>query len=293
MFSRLCGLLAMGLAGLSFAPTHLAAQDVAVPVLTGAIVDSTGTLSPQDLASIDQELKAFAQRKGSQVAVLLVPSTKPETIEQYSIRVAEAWKIGRTKVDDGVILVVAKDDRALRIEVGYGLEGAIPDLVAKRVISEAIAPRFRAGDFAGGIREGTAKLMKLIDGEVLPAPEFAHTEGRSATLWDLLVPLFVAVAVGSVIAGLMGRVTGATLGSLGFGAAAWWTLGTLLSAGIGMVIAFLLILLNGRGHGSHLGGDSGGWSGGSGWGGGSSSSSSDSFSGGGGSFGGGGASGDW
>ena len=280
MLSRLVGLLALIIAG------HVTADELAIPPLTGAIVDRTATLSAQDLRSIDADLKAFAQRKGSQVAVLMVSSTKPEAIEQYTIRVAEAWKIGRAKVDDGVIMVIAKDDRTLRIEVGYGLEGAIPDAIAKRVISETIAPRFRAGDFAGGIRDGTATLMKLIEGENLPAPAFAPSHSSQSSLWDLLVPLFVALAIGTVMMGIMGRLPGAALASVGFGVASWWIMGTLLIAGIGALVAFLLVLANGASRGGHYSG------GGSGWGAGGSSSS-DSFSGGGGSFGGGGASGDW
>jgi uncharacterized protein len=293
MRSRFSGLLALALAGvIVFVIPGFAypADDVAVPPLTAAIVDTTGTLTAPDIAAIDADLKAFAKRKGSQVAVLMVSSTKPEAIEQYSIRVAEAWKIGRAKVDDGVILVIAKDDRALRIEVGYGLEGAIPDAIAKRVISENIAPRFRAGDFAGGIKNGTATLMKLIDGEKLPAPEFVPPQSDKS-MFDLVVPLIVAVFAGSVLISMMGRVKGAAVAGLGFGVAAWWIMGTLLVAGIGAFVAFFLALANGA-SGRMLGGNHWGGGGGGGWGGGSSGSS-DSFSGGGGGFGGGGASGSW
>src|SRR3979411_3004321 len=125
--------------------------DVAVPPLTGRVVDQTGPLASGDIAALQQTLQNFEARKGSQVAVLIVPTTAPETIEQYSIRVAEAWKIGRRKVDDGALVVVAKDDRKLRIEVGYGLEGALNDATAKRIIDEVITPRFRSGDFSGGL----------------------------------------------------------------------------------------------------------------------------------------------
>src|SRR5262249_16486767 len=128
-----------------------AAADVPVPPLTGRVVDQTGTLSPGDIASLTATLKDLEQRKGSQIAVLIVPTTQPETIEQFSIRAAEAWKIGRKKIDDGALLVVAKNDRKLRIEVGYGLEGAIPDVTARRIIDEVIVPHFKGGDFAGGI----------------------------------------------------------------------------------------------------------------------------------------------
>src|ERR1700732_3055854 len=147
-----------------------AAADVAVPPLSGRVVDQTGTLSAGDISSLTQTLKDLETRKGSQVAVLIVPTTAPETIEQYSIRVAEAWKIGRRKIDDGALLVVAKDDHKLRIEVGYGLEGALTDVTASRIIDEAIVPRLKSGDFAGGIAAGLTRIIGVIDGEPLPAP---------------------------------------------------------------------------------------------------------------------------
>src|SRR3979490_1262216 len=143
---------------------------VAGPPLTGRVVDQTGTLASGDIAALQQTLQNFEARKGSQVAVLIVPTTAPETIEQYSIRVAEAWEIGRKKIDDGAILVVAKNDRMLRIEVGYGLEGALTDATSKRIIDEIITPRFRSGDFAGGISAGVYRILGVIDGEKLPAP---------------------------------------------------------------------------------------------------------------------------
>jgi uncharacterized protein len=285
MFSRLTGLLVLAFAGMpGFAAA--AADTVPVPPLTGAIVDRSGTLSAQDLRSIDAELQAFAARRGSQVAVLLVPSTKPESIEQFSLRVAEAWKIGRAKVDDGVILVVAKEDRALRLEVGYGLEGAIPDAVAKRVISETIAPHFRNGDFAGGIRDGTATLMKLIEGEKLPAPAYAAPASAAPDIGDLFVPLIIAAAAGAMLMKAFGKLPGAGMAGAGFGLVAWWIMGSLLIALAAAFIGFLFALLNGASGGRHFGG---GWGGG-GWGGGGSGGG---FSGGGGGFGGGGASGRW
>src|ERR1700731_3638130 len=151
--------------------------DVAVPPLTGSVVDQTGTLSSGDIERLTQTLKNLELRKGSQVAVLIVPTTQPETIEQFSIRVADAWKIGRKRIDDGAILVVAKNDRKLRIEVGYGLEGALNDVTAKRIIDEVITPRFRSGDFAGGISDGVARTLRVIDGEPLPAPERRENSG--------------------------------------------------------------------------------------------------------------------
>src|SRR6202166_3802114 len=151
--------------------------DVAVPPLSGRVVDQTGTLSSADIDSLTQTLRALELRKGSQVAVLIVPTTEPEAIEQYSIRVADAWKIGRKKIDDGALLVIAKNDRHLRIEVGYGLEGALTDVTTKRIIDEDITPKFKAGDFAGGVSAGVNRMIRLIDGETLPAPEPPHWQG--------------------------------------------------------------------------------------------------------------------
>src|SRR5579862_8558603 len=154
-----------------------ASAQVAVPPLTGRVVDQTATLSASDTDALTQRLKDLETRKGSQVAVLIVPTTQPEAIEQFSIRVAEAWKIGRKKIDDGALLVVAKNDRKLRIEVGYGLEGAIPDVTARRIIDEIIVPHFRTGDFAGGISAGVDRIIRIIDGEPLPkpVPEVSHS----------------------------------------------------------------------------------------------------------------------
>src|ERR1700758_5384657 len=172
----------------------VAAADVTVPPLTGRVVDQTGTLAPSDIASLTQQLKDLEQRKGSQVAVLIVPTTEPETIEQFSIRAAEAWKIGRRRIDDGALLVVAKNDRKLRIEVGYGLEGSLTDATASRIISEIITPKFRNGDFAGGISDGVGRMISVIDGEPLPAPEPTQGLGEPPHLEDLFpILLFVAI----------------------------------------------------------------------------------------------------
>ena len=143
---------------------------VPVPDLSQRVTDLTATLSAEQVSALENKLAAFEAKQGSQIAVLIVPTTQPEDIAQFGIRVADAWKIGRKNVDDGVILIVAKDDRKLRLEVGYGLEGAIPDAVAKRVIAETITPYFKSGDFAGGIDAGVTQLIGLIEGESLPAP---------------------------------------------------------------------------------------------------------------------------
>jgi uncharacterized protein len=270
--------------------------DVAVPPLSGRVVDQTGTLSSDTIASLTQTIKGLELRKGSQIAVLIVPTTAPETIEQYSIRVAEAWKIGRKKIDDGALLVVAKDDRKLRIEVGYGLEGSLTDATASRIISEIITPKFRSGDFAGGISDGVERMIAVIDGEPLPAPEPTQSFSEPAHLEDLFpILLFVAVIVGGLSRALLGRLFGSVATGGIIGVVAWFMIGSLALCAISAVIAFFLTMFadsfvsGGRGRsGGFVGGGGGSWSGGS-----SSSSDSGGFSGGGGSFGGGGASGSW
>jgi uncharacterized protein len=272
--------------------------DVAVPPLTGRVVDQTATLSGSDVAALTQTLKDLETRKGSQVAVLIVPTTAPETIEQYSIRVAEAWKIGRRKIDDGALLVVAKDDHKLRIEVGYGLEGALTDVTARRIIDEIITPKFRSGDFAGGISAGIDRIVGVINGEPLPAPEPQQSFGgqdRYDMLFNPLI-LFGVFAVGGVLRTLLGRLLGSVgIGSV-FGLVAWLAVGSLLVSVIAALGAFAFAMFAGSAASqARTGGWSGGGFSGGGYsgGGGSSSSGGGSFSGGGGSFGGGGASGSW
>jgi uncharacterized protein len=269
-----------------------ASADVAVPPLSGRVVDQTGTLSSDTIASLTQTLKGLELRKGSQVAVLIVPTTAPETIEQYSIRVAEAWKIGRKKIDDGALLVVAKDDHRLRIEVGYGLEGSLTDATASRIISEIITPKFRSGDFTGGISDGVERMIAVIDGEPLPAPEPTQSFSVPAHLEDTFpIVIFVAVIVGGISRALLGRLVGSVAAGGIIGVLAWFLIGSLALCAISAVIAFILTMFSDS-FASGGGGRSGGFVGG---GGGFSRGSSDSggFSGGGGSFGGGGASGSW
>jgi uncharacterized protein len=278
-----------------------ALAEVAVPALTGRVVDRTATLSSGEIASLSQTLKDFEARKGSQIAVLIVPTTDNEPIEQFSIRVAEAWKIGRKKIDDGAVLVIAKNDRHLRIEVGYGLEGALTDATTKRIIDEDITPKFKAGDFAGGVSAGVGRMIRVIDGEALPAPEPPHWQGvGSFDPTDLFNPFIIIPVL--LFGGLMRSVLGRLAGSVAAGGLvtllAWFLVGSLLAATIAGVIASVFVMFSdaitapatGRRGG-------GGWSGGVGggsWSGSSSSGSSDSgYSGGGGSFGGGGASGSW
>jgi uncharacterized protein len=277
-------------AALLFALTAPAAAQVAVPPLAARVTDLTGTLSTSQIQSLDSRLRAFERAKGSQVAVLILPSTQPETIEEYSIRVADAWKIGREKVDDGVILVVAKDDRKLRIEVGRGLEGAIPDVLAKRIVSDVIAPRFKSGDFFGGIAAGSDALMALITGENLQAPTSRPGAGQGFDFQTILW-LFIALVFGDAIfKRVFGRVAGAAVSGGIVGAIVWFAAGVLVFAVLGGLAGFLITLLAGMS--SRRGGwTSGGWPGGGGFGGGGFGGGG--FSGGGGGFGGGGASGSW
>jgi uncharacterized protein len=281
---------------------------VAVPPLSGRVVDQTGTLSPGDIASLTQTLKDLETRKGSQLAVLIVPTTDGEAIEQFSLRVAEAWKIGRKKVDDGTLLVIAKNDRRLRIEVGYGLEGALTDVTTKRIIDEDITPKFKAGDFAGGVSAGVNRMIRVAEGEKLPEPAPPHWE--TSELLTYLNPgnpivIFGLIILAAALRSFLGRFIGAlaTGGIVGF--FGWLVAGSLAAAilvgFIAFVVTFLFQNLGSTGPSvgrRRYGRDNGGWvmggSGGS-WSGGSSSSGSDSggFSGGGGSFGGGGASGSW
>ncbi|TMH38635.1 MAG: YgcG family protein [Betaproteobacteria bacterium] len=291
MLRRWPGLVAAGVLLAGFASAR---AEVAVPPLKGRVTDLTGTLSAQQLRDLDSRLAAFERGKGSQVAVLMLPTTAPETIEEYSIRVADAWKIGRARVDDGVILVVAKNDRKLRVEVGRGLEGAIPDAVAKRVVSDVIAPHFRSADFYGGIAAGTDAVMKLIEGEGLPAPKSGvivngvHRPINFQTIFLLFVAL---VATDAIFRRLFGRVIGAGISGGIVGAIVWLVAGVLAFAVIGGLIGFVIALINGlggrRGNWASGGWPGGGWSAGGGFGGGGG------FSGGGGGFSGGGASGSW
>jgi len=273
---------------------------VAVPPLSGRVVDQTGTLSSNDVASLTQKLTDLETRKGSQIAVLIVPTTDGEAIEPFSLRVAEAWKIGRKKIDDGALLVIAKNDRRLRIEVGYGLEGALTDVTTKRIIDEDITPKFKAGDFGGGVAAGVDKMVRVVDGEKLLEPEPPHwQDSQSFDPSDLFNPFLIIPAIffGGLLRSLMGRLLGSAAAGALTAMIAWFMVGSVLAAVIVGVVASLFVLISDgfTSAGSGRRGSPGGWSGGSGgsWSSGGSSSDSGSFSGGGGSFGGGGASGSW
>lgn len=259
-----------------------AEAQVAVPALSGHVTDQTGTLTKEQQSTLEQSLSAFEARKGSQLAVLIVATTAPEAIEQFALRVAEQWKLGRKKVDDGAILVVAKNDRALRIEVGYGLEGALSDIASKRIISETITPLFKQGDYFGGIAAGVDQIIRVVDGEPLPEPANRAT----AVFQDIrqFAPFLfiVALAVGGVLRSVFGKVTGSVLTGVGVSLLAWLVIGTLFLAVLAGLAAVVVTAMGGTRLLYAMGGLGGGSRGGGG-----------GFRGGGGGFGGGGASGRW
>ena len=191
----------------------LAGAQVPVPALVGHVTDQTGTLTPAQKSALEQTLTAFEARKGSQLAVLVVATTAPEAIEQYALRVAEQWKLGRKKVDDGAVLVVAKDDRALRIEVGYGLEGALSDITSQRIINETIVPRLKQNDFYGGIEAGVAQIVRVVDGEPLAPTKNANASPNADGFQSIrqFAPFLflVVLALGGAVRAAVGRVPGA------------------------------------------------------------------------------------
>ena len=258
---------------------------VAIPPLQARVTDLTGTLSKENVATLEGSLETLQRTKGSEVVILILPTTQPESIEQFGIRLAGVWKIGRKGVNDGVIVVVAKEDRHMRIEVGYGLEGAIPDAIAKRIVSDIMAPRFKRGDFFGGLQDAVAAISAVIDKEPLPEPkaEPARATGDfSRTSGDWLFWAFGLIALAGVAHRLLG-MAGSGLAAILGAVLGWFVFGSLLIAVIAAVIVFFGSFM--RGGGYYGGGIGGGGFGGRGGGGG--------FSGGGGSFGGGGASGSW
>ncbi|MGR4875587.1 TPM domain-containing protein [Pseudoxanthomonas sp. LARHCG66] len=276
------------------------AQSLApIPALDSPVVDTTSTLDAAQKQQLEAQALALQQRKGSQLQVLMVPSTQPETIEQYAVRVFEQWKLGRKGVDDGVLLLVAKDDRRVRIETGYGLEGAIPDAIANRVIQEYLAPRFRAGDYAGGIGDATATLVKLIDGEALPEPVSTHrVSGEGGRGGGVLFAAFAAFVVATIVRGMFSRAPSGIRGLFTGGAAGGVALllSSLLAVGgiaavLGLLYGLMSVSTRG-GYARHR--DWGGWGGGGGgFGGGGGGFGGGGWGGGGGMSGGGGASGSW
>ena len=271
----------------------LAAADgnQAIPPLRARVTDQTATLSADQRVRLEAKLADFERQRGSQIALLIVTSVKPETIAEYGLRVVEAWKLGRKGIDDGALLLIAKEDRQLRIEVGYGLEGALNDATAKRIISETISPRFKQGDFYGGIDAGVDTMIKVIGGESLPPPRQANRAPDHGGGFETLIFLgFILVfVVGGILRAVFGHFLAAGIVGGVAGIAAALLLSSLFVAIGAGIVAFMVSLFAGSGGGV------GGWhSGGSSWGGGSLGGfSGGGFSGGGGSFGGGGASGGW
>jgi uncharacterized protein len=302
ILSRVLALAALVVTAIGFAqqPGWETGSDglAPIPKLAARVTDETGTLSAAERQALEAKLAAWEQQTGNQLVVLMVPSTKPEPIEAYSIRVADAWKIGRKGQDNGALFVVAKNDRKMRIEVGYGLEGVLTDATSRRIIAEDVAPHFRENRFAAGVDAGVDRIISVVGkGEPLPAQR--ATPVRRGTGFDfqtLLILLFVGVPiVGGILSRIFGRLLGSTVGGGVVGAGAWLLAGS-IAIGVGAgVIAFLIMLLFGAGGGlARRGGTwipTGGWGGGGLGGGGFGGGGG--FSGGGGSFGGGGASGSW
>jgi uncharacterized protein len=269
-----------------------ARADQPVPPLRSPVTDTVGLLTSEQSSALEAKLRAYEARKGAQIALLIVKTTEPETIEQYARRVLDAWKLGRKGIDDGALLVVAVDDHALRIETQYGLEGVLPDVIASRIIRETIVPQLKAGNYYNGINAGLDRMLSVIDGEPLPAPEPAWQKPG----WDSSLPVFLIIAfvAATVLRAIFGRVMGSVLAGAGTGFVAW-LIARFIPIAIGAgLIAFFISLLGISGPGRWMSGRGGGWSGGGGsWGGGGWSGGGGGWSGGGGMGGGGGASGRW
>jgi uncharacterized protein len=268
-------LVAVFLIGLMAAMPSFAADVIAMPPLQGRVTDLTATLSAEQRGDLEATLEKFERERGSQVSILLLPSTQPEAIEQFGIRLAEAWKIGRKGIDDGVIVIVAKDDRRIRLEVGYGLEGALNDATAKRIISETMTPRFKNGDYFGGLQTGVTAILAVISGEALPPARGGATLTALAGRQDVLVIALVAVVlIGSFLRMILGNLLGASITAAGAGAVAWFLsaslVAVLIAAGAGFLLSLfglniawgILMSRGGRGSGGGFGGGGGGFGGG-------------------------------
>lgn len=276
------------LAAMTVGGAHAADTLIPIHSFQALVTDLTSTLTPEQKMGLEARLRTFEDRSGSQLAVLIVPTTQPEAVEQYAIRVVEQWKIGRKKVDDGVLLLIAKNDRTVRIEVGYGLEGVLGDAVSNRIINDILVPRFKQGDFFGGIDGSTDQMIKLIDGEALPAPA-RRPDSEQLDIGRLApVLLVIAVVIGGALRAVLGRLPGAAVAAGAVGLIVWFLSGVIIVAVLGGLIGFVVTLLGGSAGflgGSH--GYGGGSYRGGGFGGGGFRG------GGGGGFGGGGSSGRW
>jgi len=295
MFGRGLGLVAAGAIFL-VAGAAPAFGEVAVPPLKARVTDLTATLDAQQIQALETQLRDFEGSKGSQVAVLMLPSTQPETAAQYGVRVYDEWKLGRKGIDDGVLVLVAKDDRRVWIVTGRGVEGPLPDAAVKRIVEEDITPRFKQGDFYGGIRAGVDRIVRTIEGEPLPPPRRAGQQSPLFENTEWLIPAFIILMVAQgILNTIFGRAIGSGLTGGVAGLFAWIIVGSLAIGAIVGVIAFVFGLFRGSpvGHG-------GGWNSGGGWssgggfsGGGGFGGGGGGFSGGGGSTAGGGAGGSW
>jgi uncharacterized protein len=274
--------------GLLLAGSVAPAQaQVDLPSLEACVTDLTGTLTAQQQSALEEKLAAFERRKGAQLVVLIVPTTQPEDIAQFGIRLAEAWKVGREKPDDGAIFIIARDDREMRVEVGRGLEGALTDVTSSRILNETVVPLFRAGDLAGGINAGVDQIIRVIDGEQLPAADQSWDRGgKPAFPWMFV--LIAGAVVANILRHFIGRGPGALVAGAGGGAVVYWLTSLWMQAAGAAFGIVLFALFIGSGRGIGFGGGGGrvfrDWGGGGRGGG---------FSGGGGSFGGGGASARW
>jgi uncharacterized protein len=298
----LAAVLLAATAWAGLAATAMAQGLLPIPALTARVIDETGTLDAAQRADLESKLAAFEQRKGSQMVVLMVPTTEPEDIASYANRVGNAWKIGRKDVGDGILVIVAKNDRKMRIEVAKTLEGAVPDLAAIRIIDEEMKPRFRNNDFAGGLNAAVARLIGLVDGEALPAPSSGSDKDSSEGIdWEnLAIFLFIGVFVGApIVRSIVGKKLGSVVMGGGIGVIAFFITTSIAIAVLAGLAALMVSLFSAvaastpgrRGGGGGFGGWGGG--GGGGWSSGGSSGGGGFSSGGGGDFGGGGASGDW
>jgi len=221
-----------------------------VPALSARVTDLTNTLTADERARLESKLASFEDKNGAQMAVLIVPTTQPEPVEAYALRVADAWKVGRKGRDDGVLLLVAKDDRRLRLEVGYGLEGLIPDAIAKRIVAEDVAPKFRDGRYAEGIEAGVDRVVAIVDKGELPPPEKRASQkrgGAGGLDWGtiLILALVVLPTIGGVLKSIFGKLGGATVGGALAGGIVWWVIGSIALAVGAAAVAWIAILLFG------------------------------------------------
>ena len=289
----LLGLALLAAAGVSHALTWDAERqgEQPIPPLSAHVTDLTGTLSASEREALEAKLADWETRTTNQLAVLIVPTTKPETIEEYSIRVAEAWKIGEKGKDNGAIFLIAKNDKQMRIEVGYGLEGDLTDVASRRIIGDTVAPLFSQGKFAEGINAGVDRIIAVVGGADTASAQPPPRRARGSHGFDFgtiaLIALVVVPALGAVLRSIFGNVGGSLAGGVVVGAVTWLIAGSILFGVLAAIVALVVIAFSsfGGGRGPGMWFPGGGWGGG-GWGGGG-------WSGGGGTFGGGGASGGW